>query len=234
MPGGRLGAQERRQIEAGLADGLTYAAIARRIDRPTSTVTREVTRNGGATAYRADRAQRATGRRAQRQARAAGAGTPGTAGWRDAEAVRAYEESFTAMMERSGLARMPSRVLTSLYLVDDGSATAAELVQHLGVSAASVSKAVALLESIGMIRREKGEGRRERYVVDDDVWYQSMVASARVNAELAAASRQGAQVLGAGTPAADRLERVARYMEFVSDIEMRAADEAREMLSGPS
>ena len=42
MPGGRLTQQERQTITLGLADGLPYAEIARRLDRPTSTVTREV------------------------------------------------------------------------------------------------------------------------------------------------------------------------------------------------
>ena len=47
MPGGRLSAHERQQIAAGLADGLAYAEVARQLDRPTSTITREVMRNGG-------------------------------------------------------------------------------------------------------------------------------------------------------------------------------------------
>ncbi|BFO22561.1 hypothetical protein SHKM778_89490 [Streptomyces sp. KM77-8] len=71
LPGGRLTQQERQQIALGLADGLAYAEIARRLDRPTSTVTREVIRNGGPTAYRADLAHRATERRAHRRKRAA-------------------------------------------------------------------------------------------------------------------------------------------------------------------
>ena len=50
--GGRLTQQERQQIALGLAEDLAYAEIARRLDRPTSTITREVMRNGGPTAYR--------------------------------------------------------------------------------------------------------------------------------------------------------------------------------------
>ena len=62
MPGGRLTQHERQQIALGLTDGLAYAEIARRVDRPTSTITREVMRNGGPTTYRADLAHRATER----------------------------------------------------------------------------------------------------------------------------------------------------------------------------
>ncbi|MEI5100991.1 helix-turn-helix domain-containing protein [Streptomyces sp. PmtG] len=62
MPGGRLSHEDRRRVAAGLADGLGYAEIARRLARPTSTISREVARNGGPRGYRADHAQHATAR----------------------------------------------------------------------------------------------------------------------------------------------------------------------------
>lgn len=46
-PGRRLTRADWRQIAAGLAQALDYAAIGRRLGRPTSTVSREVARNGG-------------------------------------------------------------------------------------------------------------------------------------------------------------------------------------------
>ncbi|MDN3296184.1 helix-turn-helix domain-containing protein [Streptomyces ficellus] len=231
MPGGRLTQQERQQIALGLADGLAYAEIARRLDRPTSTVTREVMRNGGPTAYRADLAHRATERRAHRRKRVAprGAETPPRAHGRDAEAVREYEEAFTTVLMRSGLPKMMARVLVCLYTTDAGSLTASELVQHLQVSPASVSKAIAYLESRGVVRRERDERRRDRYVVDDDVWYQAMMASARSNAQLVEIARQGVGILGPDTPAATRLESVARFVDFVSESVTRAAEQARDV-----
>jgi DNA-binding transcriptional ArsR family regulator len=232
MPGGRLTQQERRRIAQGLADGEAYAEIARRLDRPTSTITREVMRNGGPTAYRADLAQHATERRAHRR-RQATPGTPDTpaqAHGQDAEAVREYEEMFTTVLMQSGLPKMLSRVLTCLYTSNAGSLTASELVRRLQVSPASVSKAVAALEGMTLVRRERDERRRERYVVDDDIWYQSMIDSARSNALLAATARQGVAVLGRETPAAARLENVARFLDFVGESIVRAAEQAREVL----
>jgi DNA-binding transcriptional ArsR family regulator len=232
MPGGRLTQQERQQIAQGLADGLAYAEIARRLDRPTSTITREVMRNGGPTAYRADLAQRSTERRTRRRRQVAprGAEAPAPAHGRDAEAVREYEEIFTTLLMQQGLPKMMSRVLTCLYTTDAGSLTASELVRHLQVSPASVSKAVAFLESQGLIRRERDEGRRERYAVDDDVFYQGMMASARSSAQLAETARQGVGVLGPDTPAATRLENIARFVDFVTESLIRAAEQAREVL----
>ncbi|WP_069886949.1 GbsR/MarR family transcriptional regulator, partial [Streptomyces luteocolor] len=231
MPGGRLTQPERQQIALGLADGLAYAEIARRLDRPTSTITREVMRNGGPAGYRSDLAHRATEQRAQRRKQAAPRGPRAAAQehGRDAEAVRAYEETLTTVFMQSGTPKMMARVMASLCISDSGSLTAAELVERLQVSPASISKAVAFLESQGLVRRERGE-RRERYAVDDDVWYQSMMASARSTALVAETARQGVGVLVQGTPAAARLENIARFLDYVSESTARAADQAREVL----
>jgi DNA-binding transcriptional ArsR family regulator len=232
MPGSRLTQLERQQIGLGLADGHAYAEIARRLERPTSTITREVMRNGGPTAYRADLAHRATERRAHRRRKAAPRGpqTPRQAHGRDAEAVREYEEMFTTVLMQSGLPKMMSRVLVCLYTTDAGSLTASELVQRLQVSPASISKAITQLESQALVRRERDERRRERYVVDDDLWYQAMMASARSNTQLSETARRGVGILGPDTPAAARLENVARFLDFVSESITRATEQAREVL----
>ncbi|MGW7416686.1 helix-turn-helix domain-containing protein [Streptomyces sp. NPDC054863] len=199
MPGGRLTQQERQQIAWGPADGLAYAEIARRLDRPTSTITREVMRNGGPTAYRADLAHRATERRTQR---------------RRQTAPRGPETS-----------PQPHGTLT-----DSGSLAASELARHFEVGPASVSKVVAFLDSQGLVRRERGERRRERYVVVDDIWYQAMMAGARSTAQLVENARQGVGILGPGTPAAARLESIVRFLDYVSESFTRAAEQVREFL----
>jgi DNA-binding transcriptional regulator GbsR (MarR family) len=232
VPGGRLTQQERQRIALGLADGLAYAEIARGLDRPTSTITREVMRNGGPTGYRADLAHRATEQRVRRRKRlpprgqATLAGAPG----RDEEAVREYEEAFTTLLMQQGLPKMMARVLTCLFIAEAGSVTASELVQHLQVSPASVSKAISFLEGQGLIRRERDERRRERYFVDDDVWYQSTIASARGTAQVAEIARRGTGVLGRDSAAAARLENLARFSDFISESILRAAEQVREVL----
>lgn len=229
MPGGRLTQPERQQIALGLADDLTYAEIARRLDRPTSTVTREVLRNGGPGSYRADLAQRAAARRARRRAATPpAAASPERPG--DARALREFEEWFTTLLMQSGLPRTPAGVLMCLYLSNDSGLTAAELVQRLGVSPSSVSKAIAGLETHGLVLRERVAGRRERYVADGDVWFRSLLTAAKTNADLAEASRQGVRLVGADTPAGMRLASMARFMDLVSDSILRAAADARVML----
>ena len=58
MPGDRVGLTEREEISLGIARGESFAGVARRLDRPTSTVSREVKRNGGRGRYRAVAAER--------------------------------------------------------------------------------------------------------------------------------------------------------------------------------
>ncbi len=109
-------------------------------------------------------------------------------------------------------------MLACLYVTDSGTLTAADLVQRLHVSPASISHAVAFLEQQGMLRRERVPGaRRERYVVDDEIWLRSMLASLQMNEALAAASQRGAEILGATTPAGARFESSAELLSLVSE-----------------
>ncbi len=57
-----------------------------------------------------------------------------------------------------------------------------------------------------------------------------MMASARSTAQVAATSREGVDVMGPGTPVATRLENAARFLDFVSETMIRAAEEARDVL----
>jgi Helix-turn-helix domain/MarR family len=210
-----LTGDERRHIAAGLAGGLGYAEIARQLGRPTSTVSREVARNREAEGYRADGAHLATGRRARRRRRPAAVppSAPVDAYGRDPEAVRGFVERFAAQMAQTGLSRMASRVLVTLFTSDAGAMTAAELVQQLRVSPASISKAVGYLEALDLVSRQRDtRARRERYAVGGgDVWLRSWQASARKNATWADVAREGVEVLGATTPAGVRLDDMGRF-----------------------
>jgi hypothetical protein len=57
-----------------------------------------------------------------------------------------------------------------------------------------------------------------------------MIAAARSHAHLAETARQGVSILGSDTPAAVRLESIARFVDFVGESITRAAEQAREIL----
>lgn len=225
MPGGRLTQEDRRRIAAWLAEGRSHAEIGRRLSRPTSTITREVNRNRGPVGYQADQAQRATRQRARRRhpapvpvpvpAPVAAPADPRVDG-RDLAAVSEFEQRFTEVLVQMGMPRMTSRVLTCLTTADSGAMTSAELVRRLRVSAASISKAIGFLEGQHLVRRER-DGRRERYVVDDDVWYRASVATAATNNLFAEAALAGAEALGPDTPAGARLADSGRFLKYLSE-----------------
>jgi hypothetical protein len=228
MPGGRLTADDRRRIADGLADGLGYAEIGRSLGRPASTIMREVTRNGGPGGYAADRAHDATRHRARRVTKARPPARPvADSGYgRDPRAVRDFTESFIALLVQQGLPRMEARVLTCLYVTDSGTLTAADLVQRLRVSPASVSHAVAFLEQQAMIRRDRVPGeRRERYAIDEEVWLRSLVTARRMNDALAAASRRGAEILGPTTPAGVRFGSSVDLLNLLSEAFKQVLDQ---------
>ena len=218
MPGGRLTHDERVRIAAGLAEGYGFAEIARLLGRPTSTVTREVARNGGARGYGADRAHRATGHRARRREPAPPEPSEATSAQR-----RAFVGDFAALLAEAGIPRMVARVLACLFTEDSGSLTAAQLVDLLRVSPASVSKAVAYVEALDLVRRVP-DGRRERYVVDDDVWIRAWTANARAHETWADAAARGAALFGTETPTGARLRHMADFFARLGD----------DMAGGPS
>jgi hypothetical protein len=227
MPGGRLTQEDRRRIAAWLAEGLSHAEIGRRLSRPTSTITREVNRNRGPAGYQADQAQRATRQRAHRPTTApappVAASADPRADGRDPAAVSQFEERFTEALVRMGMPRMICRVLTCLMTADSGSMTSAELVRRLRVSAASISKAIGVLEDQQLVRRER-DGRRERYVVDDDVWYRATIASGYTNAVFAETALDGAEILGPDTPAGARLADTGRFLKHFGEDLLRRAE----------
>ncbi|MEV1003104.1 helix-turn-helix domain-containing protein [Nonomuraea sp. NPDC050202] len=235
MPGSRLTAEDRRRIAEGLTAGLTYAEIARRLGRSRSTVTREIARNGGPHGYRAARAQHATSWRARRRKRVPHAGVPhtgapGTAESRDTHTAGEFEEQFAAMMIETGMSPMTARVFAALIISESGSLTAAELVQRLQVSPATISNAIRWLEGRQMVARER-EARRMRYFVDVDVWYRTWAASARAMAAWADTTRRGAELFGADTPTGDRLRTTSQFFELLGHDMGQAAAHWRQALS---
>nr|WP_328701551.1 helix-turn-helix domain-containing protein [Amycolatopsis pittospori] len=120
-------------------------------------------------------------------------------------------------MIQTGLPRMVARVLACLAVSDRGILTAAELAHRLQVSPASISNAVAYLETQAMVKRER-DGRRERYVVDEEMPQRVWAESVRANQAWVEVTRQGAEVLGLATPAGARMDDLARFHARINEI----------------
>ncbi|MFB9926949.1 helix-turn-helix domain-containing protein [Amycolatopsis halotolerans] len=227
MSGGRLSYPERQRVAAGLADGLSYAEIGRRLGRPKSTVIREVARNGGAHDYRADRAEQAARRRARRRVPAAPPAPPVRAA-ADPRTRGDFETRFARMAAQTGMPSMMARVLICLFTAESGSRTATELAARLRVSPASISKAVAWLEERGLLRRER-DGRRERYLIDDHVWQRAWLASMDGIAQWADFTRQGAELFGGDTLVGARLLETSHWLQHIRQDMIDAAEHWRQV-----
>lgn len=215
MPGGRLTHEDRRQIAAWLTDGLGYAEIGRRLGRPTSTVSREVARNGTSGDYLAGHAQQVASHRARRRKPArpepAADGQP-------SEPARGFVQEFATLLAATGMPRMTARVFVCLLTADADSLTAAGLVRRLQVSPASVSKSIGFLEGMELVVRQPDPGgRRERYLIDDDVWLRAWHSDTGAHGEVAIAAQRGVEIFGAGTTAGARLDRMGRFFARLSE-----------------
>jgi len=136
---------------------------------------------------------------------------------RDEKAVVRFVEDLASALMEMGVPRMPARVFAALLTTDSGRLTAAELATNLQVSPAAVSGAVRYLIQIGMARRESEPGsRRHYYRAPDDVWDEVIGIRDHLMARWTGILREGVDVLGAGTPAGERVAESVRFFEFVS------------------
>lgn len=230
MPGDRLTYEERQRVAAGLARGLGYAQIARELGRPGSTISREVARNGGPRGYRANQAQQATTWRARRRKShpapaVADTGTP--------LERHEFEDRFTAMMTDTGVPPMMARVLVCLFTSETGSFTSPELVARLRVSPASISKAVTWLELRGLAWRKR-DGRRNRYLINDQVWFQAWQASLQSMSRWAELTGQGAQLYGGSTRAGARMHATNQFFQHLGRDMTQAAEHWRQTFAAPA
>jgi DNA-binding transcriptional regulator GbsR (MarR family) len=131
-------------------------------------------------------------------------------------AVARFVERFAAVLEESGVPRMPARVFVALLAEDSGSLTAAQLAERLQVSPAAISGAVRYLTQVSLIGRERERGsRRDRYRVWDDAWYEATLRREQLLARWEASAREGVDVLGAGTPAGQRMAESRQFFAFL-------------------
>ena len=136
---------------------------------------------------------------------------------RDEKAVARFVEDLASALTEMGVPRMPARVFAALLTTDAGRLTAADLASGLQISPAAVSGAVRYLTQIGMVRRESEPGtRRHYYRAPDNVWDEVIGIRDRLMARWTGVLREGIDILGANTPAGERVADSVRFFEFVS------------------
>lgn len=134
----------------------------------------------------------------------------------DDEAVSRFVERFAAELTEAGMQRMASRVFAALLSSEKGSMTSAELAEQLRISPAAVSGAVRYLSQVDMVSRERDPGsRRDRYVLHNELWYETFTRRDQLLARWEKALRDGATTLGRETEAGARVAQTADFFAFL-------------------
>ncbi|MER6480202.1 GbsR/MarR family transcriptional regulator [Streptomyces filamentosus] len=147
----------------------------------------------------------------------------------DEEAVSRFVERFAAEMTEAGMQRMAARVFAALLASENASLTSAELAEQLVISPAAVSGAIRYLTQVGMVAREREPGtRRERYVLHNEIWYETFTRRDQILTRWEKVLREGADTLGPDTAAGARTAETADFFAFLQDEMTSMLDRWRE------
>ncbi|MFF6790827.1 GbsR/MarR family transcriptional regulator [Streptomyces filamentosus] len=147
----------------------------------------------------------------------------------DEEAVSRFVERFAAEMTEAGMQRMAARVFAALLASETASLTSAELAEQLVISPAAVSGAIRYLTQVGMVAREREPGtRRERYVLHNEIWYETFTRRDQVLTRWEKVLREGADTFGPDTAAGARTAETADFFAFLQDEMTSMLDRWRE------
>jgi len=126
-----------------------------------------------------------------------------------------YIERFASVLVSAGFPPMPARVFVALL----GTApdTAAELAGMLRISPAAVSGAVRYLIQLGLVHKERVPGsRRDYYRMPGNMWDDMLRMRDQVMSRWTVLVREGIDLVGADTPAGERMAEQAAFLEFAS------------------
>src|SRR6516162_10588378 len=128
-----------------------------------------------------------------------------------------YLERFSSVLVAAGIPPMPARVFAALLVADSGRLSAAELAEVLRVSPAAVSGGVRYLIQVGLVHKERVPGsRRDYYRMPGNMWDDMLRLRDQVMSRWTALVREGIDLVGADTPAGERMAEQAAFLEFAT------------------
>jgi predicted transcriptional regulator len=148
---------------------------------------------------------------------------------RDETAVSQFVERFSSVLVEAGWPRMAARAFVTLLASETSALTAADLAERLRVSPAAISGAVRFLLQLDLVSRDREPGsRRDRFRVDDDVWYHVINRSLNSVTKWGGQLNAGIAAVGKDTPAAGRLAEMIDFFEFIRTVIPEAMDRWRD------
>ena len=128
-----------------------------------------------------------------------------------------FIERFASVLVAAGFPAMPARVFVAFNIADSDRLTAADLAEMLRISPAAVSGAVRYLTGVGLIHKERVPGsRRDYYRMPADVWSEVMRLQSQALDRWGSMLKEGVDLVGAGTPAGDRLTAHTAFFDFLN------------------
>ncbi|TDD85130.1 MarR family transcriptional regulator [Actinomadura darangshiensis] len=125
-------------------------------------------------------------------------------------------ERLALVLAQNGLQKATARVMAAFLFADADSVTAPELAEQLGISSGSVSGAIKMLSTVGLIERAPAPGsRREHYRLREGAWATLMSAQNGVVQSMFEAADEGIAAAGPDTPAARRLAEMRDFYGFM-------------------
>ncbi|GAA2637311.1 MarR family transcriptional regulator [Actinomadura fulvescens] len=125
-------------------------------------------------------------------------------------------EHLALVLAQGGLQKATARVLAAFMFADEDSVTAPDLAERLGISSGSVSGAIKMLSTVGLIERAAAPGsRREHYRVREGAWATLMSAQNGMVQAMFQAADRGIQAAGPDSPAARRLEEMRDFYGYM-------------------
>jgi DNA-binding transcriptional regulator GbsR (MarR family) len=125
-------------------------------------------------------------------------------------------ERLALALNQNGMQRMIARVLAAFLFSDQESVTAAELGEQLGASAGSISGAITMLRTVGLIEPAPVPGsRRAHFRMRDDAWATMMSSQNAMVQVMQEIAETGVASTPPGSPAARRLERMRDFYAYL-------------------
>lgn len=157
-------------------------------------------------------------------------------GEQDGPGTAEVAERLALALSEAGLQRMVARVLAAFLFTEHTSLTAGELGEQLGASAGSISGAVTMLRTVGLIEPAPTPGsRRAHYRMRDDAWATLMSAQNSMMGLMSEIAEEGLARAPQDGPAAARLRAMGEFYRYLQAelpvllerwLDGRAAEEA--------
>ncbi|WP_232835299.1 GbsR/MarR family transcriptional regulator [Actinocorallia populi] len=125
-------------------------------------------------------------------------------------------EQMALILSQNGMQKATARVLSALLFAEADSVTAPDLAEQLAISSGSVSGALKMLSTVGLIERVPAPGsRREHYRLREGAWAVLMSTQNTVVQTMFEAADEGMAAAGPDSPATHRLTEMRDFYGFM-------------------